>query len=99
MDHNAVPCIAFYDELSFAFCARSYSIISLLQYLDGKNRSGCCMSRQYYSTFRLQNIAPLDRTLGILSLCSLSALTLHTIATMPNNTAPMIAVFCFQFAG
>lgn len=31
--------------------------------------------------------------------CSRSALTLHAIATTPNMTAPMIAVFALQFLG
>lgn len=39
------------------------------------------------------------RTSGILSLCSLSALTLPTIKTMPINTEPMMAVFALQFLG
>ena len=39
------------------------------------------------------------RTSGILSRCSRSALTLPTIRQMPTTTAPMTAVFCFQFAG
>ncbi len=38
-------------------------------------------------------------TCGILSLCSLSALTLHTMATMPAMMPLKIAVFVFQFAG
>jgi len=41
----------------------------------------------------------MQRTSGILSLCSLSALTLPTMRHMPTMTAPIIAVFVRQFAG
>lgn len=36
---------------------------------------------------------------GNLVRTSLSALTLHAIAVMPMMTAPITAVFAFQFAG
>jgi hypothetical protein len=46
-----------------------------------------------------QILYKIDHTGGILSLCSLSALTLHAIADMPMMIAEKMAVFCRQLAG
>ncbi len=91
------PSVRYHDELSaaFALCALSCSLISRLQYRDGKNRSGCNQRKLHVYLLRDTRL----RTGGIRSLCSLSALTLHTIATIPAMSPLKIAVFCFQFAG
>ncbi|KAF2723343.1 ribonuclease III [Polychaeton citri CBS 116435] len=52
------------------------------------------------SSFRSRLIEPkIQRTSGILSLCSLCALMVHIVAVIPKMTPNMIAVFPFQFAG
>lgn len=51
----------------------------------------CCSTH-----YRLGKNLPFS---GNLSRYSLSALTFHIIAVMPSTTAPMIAVFAFQFEG